>query len=235
MKTKKCTKHSCYQDYVIKNGKLVGEFEEMYQDFDDPWESTRELWASEKVLALNFIKKLNAKKVIDLGCGLGHYTNQIHNLGIDVMGVDISKTAIEKAKKKYMDVKFLVGDILDYSIYKNYQPDIIILAEITWYILEKLDDFIEFLTSELPSTYLIHLLSVYPDSVQKYGKEKFSNLNEILSYFEMEYLEWGEINYPNMEGYKRTYFIGKSKDNKTIVPNASSGSLNCPQSSDIIN
>jgi hypothetical protein len=38
-------KHDKYQDYVIKDG----EFEQMYQDFDDPWEqTTRELNALEK-------------------------------------------------------------------------------------------------------------------------------------------------------------------------------------------
>lgn len=26
-----------YQDYVIRDGKFVGKFEEMYQKFDDPW------------------------------------------------------------------------------------------------------------------------------------------------------------------------------------------------------
>ena len=26
-----------YQDYVIKDGKFIGKFEEMYQKFDDPW------------------------------------------------------------------------------------------------------------------------------------------------------------------------------------------------------
>jgi hypothetical protein len=29
-----------YQDYVIKDGKLVDEFEQMYQDFEDPWEQS---------------------------------------------------------------------------------------------------------------------------------------------------------------------------------------------------
>ena len=28
-------KYDKYQDYVIKDGKLVGEFEQMYKDFDD--------------------------------------------------------------------------------------------------------------------------------------------------------------------------------------------------------
>ena len=26
-----------YQDYVIKDGKFIGKFEEMYQKFEDPW------------------------------------------------------------------------------------------------------------------------------------------------------------------------------------------------------
>ena len=26
-----------YQDYVIKNGELVGDFNGMYREFDDPW------------------------------------------------------------------------------------------------------------------------------------------------------------------------------------------------------
>jgi trans-aconitate methyltransferase len=208
-------KYPRYQDYVIKDGKFIGEFEEMYKDFDDPWEqTTREKWASEKAVALNLIRKLNAKKVIELGCGLGHYTNKIHNLGVDVLGVDISKTAIEKARANYPNCKFVVGDILDFSIYKEYRPDVIVMAEITWYILDKLDKFIDFFKFNLPNTYLIHLLTTYPDGVQQYGKDKFTNLHQIMSYFRMEYLEWGEISYPEMNGCKRTYFLGKWKQNK---------------------
>ena len=30
-----------YQDYVIKNGKFVGEFEKMYQNHEDPWNQTK--------------------------------------------------------------------------------------------------------------------------------------------------------------------------------------------------
>ena len=208
-------KYPRYQDYVIKDGKFIGEFDEMYKDFDDPWEqTTREKWASEKAVALNLIRKLNAKKVIELGCGLGHYTNKIHNLGVDVLGVDISKTAIEKARANYPNCKFVVGDILDFSIYKEYRPDVIVMAEITWYILDKLDKFIDFFKFNLPNTYLIHLLTTYPDGVQQYGKDKFTNLHQIMSYFRMEYLEWGEISYPEMNGCKRTYFLGKWKQNK---------------------
>ncbi|MBF0556677.1 MAG: methyltransferase domain-containing protein [Nitrospirae bacterium] len=211
-RTQQDTKHPCYQDYVIKDGKLVGEFEQMYRDFDDPWEQTiREQWASEKAVVLNLIQKLKARKVIELGCGLGHFTKKISDLGIETIGIDISKTAIEKAKSNYPDCNFVVGDILNLSIYREMKPDLIVMAEITWYVLDKLDNFIEFLKTEMPNTYLIHLLTTYPEGVQKYGKEKFTNLQQIMSYFGAQYLEYGEICYPEMESCKRTFFLGHYK------------------------
>lgn len=203
-------KYPSYQDYVIKDGLLVGEFEQMYQDYDDPWEqTTREEFASEKAVTLNLIKKLNAQRVIELGCGLGHFTKKIADLGVNALGVDISETAIKKARSKYLNCNFELGDILDYHIFRKYNPDIIVMAEITWYVLEKLDNFLQFLRKEFPYTYLIHLLTTYAVGIQKYGNEKFTDLKEIMSYFEAQYLEWGEISYPEMNGCTRTYFLGQ--------------------------
>jgi len=31
------TERGKYQDFVIKNGRFIGKFEEMYQKFSDPW------------------------------------------------------------------------------------------------------------------------------------------------------------------------------------------------------
>lgn len=203
-------KYPRYQDYVIKDGKFIGEFNEMYEDYDDPWEqSTKEEWASDKAVTLNLIQKLKAKRVIELGCGLGHFTNRIERLNINTIGVDISKTAIEKAKSTYPNCKFVVADILEFDIYKGFKPDIIVMAEITWYVLDKLDYFIDFLKNEMPNTYLIHVLTTYPPGVQQYGKDKFTNLKQIMDYFGAQYYEWGEISYPEL--YKRTYFLGKWK------------------------
>jgi len=170
-------KYPKYQDYVIKDGKLVGEFEEMYQDYDDPWEqTTREELRSEKIIAIHLLKRIAAKKVIELGCGLGCYTEMIRRSGIEVLGIDISETAIKKAKQMHPNCKFQVADILDFHIYRDYKPDAIIMAEITWYVLDKLDSFIGFLKTEMPNVYLVHLLATYPPGVQKYGLAKFTNL-----------------------------------------------------------
>jgi len=48
---------------------------------------------------LNFY--INGKKVLDLGCGIGRNSNYLASLGAEeVIGVDISKTAINIAKKR---------------------------------------------------------------------------------------------------------------------------------------
>ncbi len=205
--TTKSPKYVRYQDYVIKNGKLIGEFEEMYKDYNDPWGQSGEMMATDKAIALNLIRKVCAQRVLEIGCGLGHFTKCISEVSNKTLGIDISRTAIKKAKHNYPECEFITGDILDYRIYQDFQPDLIIMAEITWYILDSLEQFIEYIKSVFPDIYLIHILTVYPSGSQKYGKEKFTNLNEIMAYFKMNYIEWGEVCYPN--GLKRVYFIGQ--------------------------
>lgn len=203
-------KYPRYQDYVIKNGKFIGEFEQMYQDYEDPWEqSTREAWASEKAIALNLIQSLEVTKVLELGCGLGNFTHQISRLGVKVLGMDISSTAIDKARTNFPNCHFIQSDILEFENYRRFNPDLIIMAEISWYVLDKLEKFKNFMRTEFNDKYLIHLLTVYPPNVQQYGNNYFTNLDEILMYFDATYIEAGEITPANLNGCKRTYFLGK--------------------------
>lgn len=52
-------------------------------------------------------------KVLDLGCGAGQDSKFLHEIGIDVIGLDISEEMIEQAKKRNPDIEFIVGDFLD--------------------------------------------------------------------------------------------------------------------------
>ncbi len=208
-------KYEHYQDYVIKDGKIVGEFEKLYQDCNDPWEQTaREKFSSEKAIALNWCGKLNNNrttplKVIELGCGLGLFTNKLAQRGLNALGTDLAETAIKKAQKQYPHCQFKTADILDYSIYETFQPDVFIMAEITWYVLEKLDSFMDYLKKNFQGHYLVHLLTTYPDGVQQYGKEYFTKLTEIMRYYKLSYIEYGETTYSELNNCKRTYFIAR--------------------------
>ena len=199
-----------YQDYVIKDGKLVGEFEQMYKDFEDPWEqSEREKFASEKAVCVNLIESLSCGSVVELGCGFGQLTDRISKVSNNVVGLDISPTAIQKASLRYPHCNFEVSVFPDFDCLRRLKPDCIVMAEITWYVLEELDLFIRFMKEEMPETYLIHMLMTYKKGEQKYGADKFTNLSEIKEYFGMNYIESGELKKPEFNGGKRTYFIGR--------------------------
>jgi predicted TPR repeat methyltransferase len=158
------TKYARYQDYVIKNGSLVGEFEKMYQDFEDPWEQTvRERDAFEKIVALEIIRREGYKRIVELGCGLGNFTARLHDVAGTCCGIDVSKTAVDKARLKHPGIAFECADILDFDFFRHYKPDCIVMAEISWYVLEKLNPFKSFLSTELRGGGLIHLLMTYRD------------------------------------------------------------------------
>ena len=203
-------RHARYQDYVIRDGELIGEFEELYQDFDNPWDQTeRERRASEKFVAIHLLQGLGVRKVLELGSGLGQFAGALTEAGFEVRGIEISPTAVEKARLAYPDVDFQVGDVLDFDKYREFDPDAIVMAEITWLVLPQLDELRTFLRTEFAGRYFVHLLHTYGPGVQQYGRDQFTDLPGILAYFDLEYLEWGTVAKPEHEGGARTYFLGR--------------------------
>ncbi|MCL2824675.1 MAG: methyltransferase domain-containing protein [Polyangiaceae bacterium] len=54
------------------------------------------------------VKTLN---VLDVGCGTGRITRELHQMGAAAVGVDFSPAAIEDASRDNPDIRFEVGDI----------------------------------------------------------------------------------------------------------------------------
>ena len=210
-------KHASYADYVIRNGRLIGDFEKMYRDHDDPWHQLSEgRFQPDKALALNAIRRLNeregAARVLEIGCGLGAFTNQIAAAGVEAYGLEVSETAVRKAGERFPAPTFIVGDILDEAIYHTVRPDVLVMSETTWYVLDKLDRFKDLCRNQLPGVRLIHILTVYPENEQQYGLEYFRDFDGIKRYFEVAVLEQAEISSVDYKGTRRTYFLGHWPD-----------------------
>ena len=208
------TKYPRYQDYVIKDGKLVGDFEGMYKDFVDPWEqTTREKNAIEKLIGLELLKKYEHKKALEYGCGFGDYTNKINKIIGYSAGIDISETAIEKARKRHASLDFFVGDLLNEQVLDTVKPACICMIEITWYVLEKLDVFKELLMKKQSGSGFFHTLMTYAPGEQKYGADYFTNIDEICDYWSdvIDIKEWGINSNATYGGGSRTFFYGEVK------------------------
>ena len=187
-----------YQDYVIKDGKFVGQFEEMYKEFDDPWhqsevfskDGTIQKFSFSRNATVGIIKKYGIKSLVEFGCGLGHTTQYLYrslSSEINIMGVDISETAIKKAKLSYPHLSFATDNVINIDRYSAYQN--VLFAEITWYLLE--DDLItkvfEKMLAHFKGNYFIHNLVFYHGQ-QKYGNQFFTNLDEFIDFCPFEYI-----------------------------------------------
>jgi 2-polyprenyl-3-methyl-5-hydroxy-6-metoxy-1,4-benzoquinol methylase len=199
--------------YTIYNGKLIGDFEGLYQNFKDPFtQSKKEKFETSKAAIINYCNLLQEKykkklTTLEIGCGFGQLTEKLSKLGFKAFGTDISKTAIKKAKAQSKNKKrYFVSDFSNHLLYSKINPDIIIMSEITWYILPKLKGFLKFIQKNFKNRHLIHTLAIYHPGHQKYGREYFTNSSEILNFFKLRYIEYGE-KWNKEEG--RTFFLAK--------------------------
>ncbi|MDO9628277.1 MAG: class I SAM-dependent methyltransferase [Acholeplasmataceae bacterium] len=58
-----------------------------------------------------FIKP--SQLAIDLGSGTGRLTKLISDFGMDVIGIDLDETMVDKARKYYPEINFRVGDMVE--------------------------------------------------------------------------------------------------------------------------
>lgn len=127
-----------YHKYVFssKERKFVGKFEDMYRNEHkqgyDSWyqENLSEI---DKIIPLSIIGKYNFNKVCDVGCGKGVFTHLLKKNNNSVIGIDISKTAITKARTKFPEIDFRVMGVGEFSgLDENF--DLIVAMEILSYI-----------------------------------------------------------------------------------------------------
>jgi methylase of polypeptide subunit release factors len=108
-------KSTDYHDYVIKNGKLIGEFEQMYQNSSTIplHQDEQENWI-DVCLTLEFLKRKNFSRVVDYGAGTGHYLDILirRTSAIGGIGFDISETAVQKATETFPKYKFKTANLV---------------------------------------------------------------------------------------------------------------------------
>ncbi|WP_009634265.1 class I SAM-dependent methyltransferase [Synechocystis sp. PCC 7509] len=64
-------------------------------------------------LATDLVELLSPKageRILDIGCGTGHLTQEIASYGAEVLGIDSAETMILQAKENYLNLQFAVMD-----------------------------------------------------------------------------------------------------------------------------
>ena len=117
-----------YHKYVFDADKreFVGSFEEMYQneqiDNFDSWhqEDSRQL---QRKIALSILEEYNFQSIVDVGSGKGALTHLLKKRNNQVIGLDISPTAVEQAKARFPDIQFNSFDVNDSDKFELFLKD----------------------------------------------------------------------------------------------------------------
>jgi SAM-dependent methyltransferase len=135
---------------------------------------------------------LDEKSIVaDIGCGTGHQVGDLNGTNLNVIGIDISPSMIQKAKQNYPNIsnQFKVGDGLDGTLFKdNSLTHILCLYFTIYYMKDKMRFFYNCMNWLMPGGYLIvHLVDkykfdpilppgnpLYIVSPQKYSKERIT-------------------------------------------------------------
>jgi SAM-dependent methyltransferase len=163
---------------------LKGEFEEMYQDIDDPWgcAASSDSFDNEifrLMVSQDFMNLTQKAKILDIGCGSGDSTHRLLSLilsSVDVVemsGIDVSLTAISKANQRYPSINFQVKNILFDDI--DSELNCICLSEVIWYILDDLRGVFGKLVNSLAAGGIVAIKQYFPND-QRIGREVVDGL-----------------------------------------------------------
>ena len=159
---------------------FVGDFNGLYSANDDPWSQSGQklewspYYSFSRARITNELTKYSGNRnVLEVGCGLGFVVKFLSKKfsSFVVDGLDISQVAIEKAKIRFPDYNFIIGDITapNFKTYRQY--DIILLNQILWYVLVSLKDVMKTCHDLLSSSGNLIISQAFLKTQQKYGRE----------------------------------------------------------------
>jgi SAM-dependent methyltransferase len=174
LKYKSCT------DYWLDTDSLTfkGEFEEMYCEIDDPWGCQKgALSLDNRIFTEMLFDGRNFKKIWDVGCGLGGFTNCIfkRNGGGTIIACDVSSTAVKRARSLYPYIDFRCMNILTDGSDEFGYFDLIVANEILWYLLDGVKGVFTKFEKVLYKGGVLAIHQYFPSN-QRYGKEIIDGL-----------------------------------------------------------
>jgi 2-polyprenyl-3-methyl-5-hydroxy-6-metoxy-1,4-benzoquinol methylase len=183
--------------FTERDGKLefVGDFDALYREEDDPWGqssgkgdlsyyylNSRHHLCSE----INRLTRGYPVHGLEIGCGHGYVLSCLAGENSQWTGLDVSETAIAKARELNPKHTYLVGDIRDHDCVtedREGRYDVVILSEILWYVLEHIDKAIANSAALCRPGGLLCVSQAFLKGEQRYGAEIANGFHGALKLF----------------------------------------------------
>lgn len=198
-----------YHDYVFRDGKVLGEFEEMYRNSTvTPWHQDEQQGWIDVRLTIEMLRDFGRfQSIHDFGCGTGHCLDLMMKnfLAPDGKGYgyDISATSCAKAASLFPCNDFSVLDLTQKTVEKNKEKNKEKLAQLfmiratLWYVLPKLDVVIENIANLMQYPDRLLVVQNFPPLCKSFiGKDvlpdHFALIERFATHFVLERHMWYE-------------------------------------------
>ncbi|MBT6488344.1 MAG: class I SAM-dependent methyltransferase [Deltaproteobacteria bacterium] len=145
-----------YQEFVFRDGRFIGDFENMYKQASEvPWHQdvlAHHFYVDLDILILKEMRRRFAfRTVADVAAGLGHVTDRIHRevlmgqIGAEpgeISGFELSSTAVNQASKLFPHLNFSCLNVLEElpkALVESF--DLVTVKDCLWYVLGDLPTF----------------------------------------------------------------------------------------------
>ncbi|TWI59220.1 class I SAM-dependent methyltransferase [Halalkalibacter nanhaiisediminis] len=173
-----------YKD--LMQGKDINFFETDYGDTVAQTSALLETLAFPKIS--EYIKKLHARSVFDIGCGYGGYLKRLHVKfpKIELSGLEVDEEVAKKAQKDVEStlISIVQGDIHTYDVNKSY--DVVMMNNLLYYFSEE-DRFKLFQKANQCLNRKGFLIIISPLVESKHGQAFASAFNSFMSAHEKMY------------------------------------------------
>jgi ubiquinone/menaquinone biosynthesis C-methylase UbiE len=128
-----------YHKYVFSSeaAEFRGDFEGMYKNEDvegfDSW-SQDDVTLIVRQMSLAIIGRYNHSRILDIGCGKGTFTHLLKKQNNHVKGVDISPTALRKARTRYPSLDFAELDLRRIDTLAGEHFDLTVAMAVLYYL-----------------------------------------------------------------------------------------------------
>ena len=183
-----------YHDFVFRDGKLVGEFEQMYQKSAEvPWLQDRVPTRMDCRVAVEFLACHSPfQHVVEIGCGLGYFAEMVRQrVQPDMLtAFDIAPSAVAAARGLFSAIQFDVLDITDpvQVRAKGLRADLVIIRGCFGYLFEQPGVVIDNLHALTAPGGQVFVAQNFPPLDSKFvGKEVLPNPASLIHHFERRF------------------------------------------------
>ena len=136
-------------------------YDAFYAKYYDDLHGNKECAIEQLKIIVYYAKNIKFVKLLDIGCGTGYHVHMLDKMKYDVTGLDKSQSMIERAKLKYKNCSFVVGDFLQNNLFDYNSFTHLICLNKTFYCFKDKGLFFEksYLLLNADGLLILHILN----------------------------------------------------------------------------